>query len=85
MELVFEAKEKKMSLKLYGTTYSIRVPKMKESIELQEQVKKADPKDVVKLYFDFFQGIGLPVEALDSLDSLDFEGLISFVLYPKKN
>jgi hypothetical protein len=85
MELVFEAKEKKMSLNLYGTKYSIRVPKMKESMELQEKIKNADPKDVVQLYMDFFSGIGLPLEALDSLDALDFHELIGFILYPKKN
>ncbi len=85
MELVFEAKEKKMSLNLYGTKYTVRVPKMKESIELQESIKAADPKDVVQVYMDFFQGIGLPIEALDQLDSLDFNDLISFILYPKKS
>lgn len=85
MELVFEAKEKKMTLNLYGTKYAIRVPKMKESMELQEKVKNADPKDVVQVYSDFFQGIGLPADALDSLDSLDFQELIGFILYPKKN
>lgn len=85
MELVFEAKEKKMSLNLYGTKYSIRVPKMKESMELQNKIKEADPKEVVSIYMDFFQGIGLPVEALDALDSLDFQELIGFILYPKKN
>lgn len=85
MELIFEAKEKKMSLNLYGTKYTVRVPKMKESIELQESIKAADPKDVVQVYMDFFQGIGLPIEALDQLDSLDFNDLISFILYPKKS
>jgi len=85
MELVFEAKEKKMSLNLYGTKYTVRVPKMKESIELQESIKAADPKEVVQIYMDFFKGIGLPIEALDQLDSLDFNDLISFILYPKKS
>lgn len=85
MELVFEAKEKKMTLNLYGTKYTIRVPKMKESIELQAKIKDADAKEVVQIYFDFFSGIGLPVEAMDALDSLDFQELISFILYPKKS
>ncbi|MBL0233171.1 MAG: hypothetical protein IPQ08_05860 [Chitinophagaceae bacterium] len=85
MELVFEAKEKKMTLNLYGTKYSIRVPKMKESIELQSKIKDADAKEVVQIYFDFFTGIGLPSEAMDALDSLDFQELISFILYPKKS
>lgn len=85
MDFVFEAKEKQMTLNLYGTKYKIRVPKMKESIELQERVKHADPKDVVEIYSSFFQGIGLPIDAIDSLDSLDFQELISFILFPKKN
>lgn len=85
MELVFEAKEKKMSLNLYGQKFTIRVPKMKESMELQESIKNADPKDVVSIYMDFFKGIGLPEEAIDSIDALDFQELIGFILYPKKN
>ncbi|HNC40334.1 MAG TPA: hypothetical protein PK522_00970 [Nitrosomonas sp.] len=85
MEFVFEAKEKKMTLNLYGTKYQIRVPKMKESQELQNKIKNADPGDVVQIYMDFFAGIGLPVESLDSLDAIDFQELISFILYPKKS
>ena len=85
MEFVFEAKVKKMTINLYGTKYEIRVPKMKESVELQEKIKVADPAEVVKIYSDFFIGIGLPSEALDQLDSLDFQDLISFILFPKKN
>jgi hypothetical protein len=85
MEFVFEAKEKKMTLNLYGEKFTIRVPKMKESMELQSKIKEADPKDVVGIYLDFFQGIGLPLKAIDALDSMDFQDLISFILFPKKN
>jgi hypothetical protein len=85
MELVFEAKEKKMTLNLYGTKHLIRVPKIKESNELREKLNSADAKDAVQIYFDFFLSVGIPQDALDILDTLDISELVSFLLYPKKS
>jgi hypothetical protein len=85
MELVFEAKEKKMSINLYGHSYSIRVPKIKDGDELRTKLENADAKDAMKIYSDFFLSIGIPQEAIDSLDSIDFNDLIMFLLYPKKS
>lgn len=85
MDFVFEAKEKKMNVNLYGEKYTMRVPKISEYNEISEKIKSADPKDVVSIYFDFFVSLGLPREALDKFDAVDFQEFVSFVLFPKKN
>lgn len=85
MDLVFEAKEKQMTLKLYGKEFKIRVPKLSESVLFQSNLKTVEAKDATKLYTEFFLSLGMPQEAIDLLDSLDYNELLSFVLYPKKS
>jgi hypothetical protein len=85
MELVFEAKPKKIKVKVSGSEYEMRVPRISESEALQDSVVKADPKDVKGIYTDFFVSLGLTKDALDSFDVLDFQEFIGFVLFPKKN
>jgi hypothetical protein len=85
MELVFEAKPKKIKVKVSGSEYEMRVPRISESEALQGKVASADPKDVKEVYVDFFCSLGLDKAALESFDVLDFQEFIGFVLFPKKN
>jgi hypothetical protein len=85
MEFVFEAKEKKMKVKVAGQEHMMRVPKMHEAETLQDAVQKADPKDVKNIYEDFFVSLGLPESVMKQFDVIDFQDFIGFVLFPKKS
>lgn len=85
MELVFEAKQKKMIINVYGEKHEIRVPKMHEGDEFRGKLEQAEAKDAHKVYTEFFLSLGLPEEAIKKLDSIDYNELLGFILYPKKS
>ena len=87
MELVFEAKVKKMLVKISGVSYEMRIPKMHETKALRTKLNTTNPEDDVDVYTDFFISLGLDKEAFKEFDSIDFIEFISFVIFPdsKKN
>jgi hypothetical protein len=81
----FEAKKKSMEVTINGEAYKMAYPSMGDYEELQEAVKKADPMETMKVYFSFFEKLGLPIVAQKKMDTDDFMSFINFALTPKKN
>lgn len=81
----FIAKNKKMKVTIEGQSYEMRSPSVGESEELSENLEKLENgKGATKVYYAFFESLGLPAEAQKKMDSDDFMDFISFVLKPKK-
>lgn len=82
----FKAKVKKLKITAAdGTVYEMRCPSIGDLESLQSEIETAQPKDAMKVYVKFFEGLGLPESASKQFDSEDFTEFITFVLNPKKN
>lgn len=83
----FVAKKKMMKVTIEGQSYEMRCPCIGETDELTEKLEALEGKSkgALSVYYNFFAGLGLPVEASKKMDTDDFMKFISFVLSPKKN
>lgn len=81
----FVAKKKKLKVTIDEQSWEIGCPSIGQQEELSEKIKQAAPENVLSIYVEFFGNLGLPVEALKSLDSDEFYDLTKFVFSPKKN
>lgn len=80
----FVAKKKKLKITIEGESWDIGCPTIGQQEELNEKIKSAAPENVLSIYLDFFSTLGMPSEALKSLDADEFFELTKFVFSPKK-
>lgn len=80
----FVAKKKTLKVNIDGESYEMKCPTIGDREAFTEQLKSAKPEEVVGLYADWYQSLGLPREALYKFDADDFFDFIEFVTNPKK-
>lgn len=78
----FVSKTKKMRVTIEGVAYEMRCPNLGESEMLQDKIKGINPDEVMKMYLNFFEGLGLPIKVCEKMDSDDFIEFIKFVINP---
>ena len=81
----FVAKKKKLKVTIDEQSWEIGCPSIGQQEDLQEKIKQAAAENVLSVYVEFFGTLGLPVDALKSLDADEFYELTKFVFSPKKN
>lgn len=80
----FVAKRKKLKVSIDGVSYEMRCPTIGERDSFTERLKDEKPENVIKAYAEWYDSLGLPKDALYSLDADDFFELIEFISTPKK-
>jgi hypothetical protein len=80
----FVAKKKTLKVTIDGKSYDMRCPTIGERQEFLEKLKLVKPEEAVQAYAEWYEGLGLPREALYSFDADDFVDFLEFVSNPKK-
>lgn len=80
----FVAKKKTLKVSIDGESYEMKCPTIGDRESFTEKLKNAKPEEVVQMYADWYESLGLPKEALYKFDADDFFEFIDFVTNPKK-
>lgn len=77
-----DIKKKKMKITIYGEEHQVRFPTIEEIENFDVDFKNTEPKDYMTLMKNYLVNLGLSIETLNKLDSVDFSELVSFVNNP---
>ena len=81
----FIAKKKKLKITIDGQSWEIACPSIGQQEEINEKIKSAPAENVFAVYSEFFSGLGLPMDAIKTLDTDEFLEMTKFIFSPKKN
>ena len=81
----FVAKKKKISFKMDGASIELRCPTIADQEMLNDKLSSCEPKDAIKVYIDWFSGLGLSPDISRQLDSSTFFDLVKFILNPEED
>lgn len=77
-----DIKKKKMKITIYGEENQVRFPTIEEIENFDTEFKASEPSNYMTLMKSYLVNLGLGIETLNKLDSVDFSELVSFVNNP---
>jgi hypothetical protein len=82
----FQYEDEELELIYKGQTYKYRAPSAVEQQNTGKKFKSADEStDVIGIYLNFFEGLGLPKEVLEKMSTKGLSDLFVYTLGSKKN
>lgn len=72
-------KPKKIKISIYGETYELDKPRVKQTEEFQRLIEDAGEKNELSMMKSFLEKLGLPNEASDEMQMDHFKKLVEFI------
>ena len=80
----FEVKRKTFKVTLYGETFDVKAPSLRQMDEHNESISGLASKEIVKKTVAFLAELGIPEEKTREMDYDDFLPLVEFIQSAKK-
>ncbi|MEN0059512.1 MAG: hypothetical protein AAGB31_11805 [Bdellovibrio sp.] len=77
-----EIKKKTMKVTIYGVEHELRFPTIEEIEAFDVITRTTEPSKLIDAMKSYLASLGLSVDVINKLDSIDFSELIAFVNNP---